>query len=211
MQGQRQDLKKLLARQEVLELEVHIGQRERLACRLLAVRVPQQVAAKRRERLRIEAKRKGQVVSKEALRLCDWTVLVSNAPQELLSLEEALILGRTRWQIELMFKLWKSIGMLDESTSSKPWRVLCEFYAKLLGLLVQHWLFLISCWDLPDKSLFRAAKAVQRFAVGIAVHFHNSQALTHWLEKMKGVIQRTCRMGKRGQRPLNYQLLSQFP
>jgi hypothetical protein len=33
------------------------------------------------------------------------TVLVANVPTRLLSLEEALEIGRARWQIELLFKL----------------------------------------------------------------------------------------------------------
>ncbi len=49
---------------------------------------------------------------------------------------------RARWQVEKLFDLWKRHGLLEETRSRKPWRVLCEVYAKLLGLLVQHWIFL---------------------------------------------------------------------
>jgi hypothetical protein len=37
-------------------------------------------------------------------------------PTRLLALEEALEIGRVRWQIELLFTLWKSQGGIDEST-----------------------------------------------------------------------------------------------
>ena len=53
------------------------------------------------------------------------------------------------YNIELLFKLWKSQGRVDESRSTKPWRILCEVYAKLLAMLVQHWVFLVSFLDLP--------------------------------------------------------------
>ncbi|MBV9691118.1 MAG: IS4 family transposase [Ktedonobacteraceae bacterium] len=73
----------------------------------LPVRVPEEVANERRGKLRAQAKRKGQTVSKVRLALADWTISVTNVPIELLSGEEALVLARVRWQIELLFKLWK--------------------------------------------------------------------------------------------------------
>ena len=36
------------------------------------------------------------------------------------------------------------MGYVDESRSAKPWRILCEVYAKLFAMLVQHWMFLVS-------------------------------------------------------------------
>ena len=63
---------------------------------------------------------------------------MTNAGADLLSLPEALVLARARWQIELLFKLWKQYGQIDASRSAKPWRVLCEVWAKLLAVLIQH-------------------------------------------------------------------------
>lgn len=49
-------------------------------------------------------------------------------PAEMLSLQEALVLMRSRWQIEKLFELWKRYGHLDKSRSEKPWRVMCEIH-----------------------------------------------------------------------------------
>jgi len=76
-----------------------------------------------------------------------------------LSLAEALILLRLRWQIELLFKLWKSHGQLDLWRTEKPERILCEVYAKLIGLILQHWMLIIGCWHEPHRSLVKAGKA----------------------------------------------------
>lgn len=87
------------------DLPILLGAQERLPARLLAVPVPPQVAEQRRRRLRQEAKRKGQTVSQQHLALAAWTILVTSVPSDLLTLEEALVLLRARWQIELLFKL----------------------------------------------------------------------------------------------------------
>jgi hypothetical protein len=85
------------------------------------------------------------------------SILITNVPAARLTVQEALIVARTRWQIELLFKLWKSHGQIDESRSDKPWRMLCEVYAKLLAMLVQHWILVVCCWCYPNRSLTKAA------------------------------------------------------
>jgi hypothetical protein len=102
--GQPRRLAVLLARVkgDRLDAWVTIGRRHRTwRCRLLAVRVPPEVAPQRRARAAREMKSMGRQVSAERLALCHWTVLLTNAPRELLSLEEALALRRLRWQIEV--------------------------------------------------------------------------------------------------------------
>src|SRR5262245_64739788 len=117
--GARQELLTLLESQptDTVELAVALGEHQRLAARLLAVRVPQDVADTRRRRLRQAARDKGRQVSATGLALAAWTLFVTNVPAERLTLREDLVLGRMRWQIELLFKLWKSHGHVDESRS----------------------------------------------------------------------------------------------
>ena len=171
--GQRHDLLALLeaAGTPAVEQPVLLGARQRLPARLLAVRVPQDVAEQRRRRLRATARRKGRAVSPAQLALCAWTVFVTNVPAGQLTLREALVLARARWQIELLFKLWKSHQRLDEWRSAKPWRILTEIYANLLAALVQHWLTLVGCWHHPDRSLLKAAQAIQAHALHLATAF----------------------------------------
>jgi hypothetical protein len=99
---------------------------QKLTCRLIAVRVPSPVAEERRRKLRVEAKREGHPPSARPLVLCDWVILLTNVPPKRLSVTEVLVLARARWQIELLFKLWKSYGQVDESRSAKPYRIRCE-------------------------------------------------------------------------------------
>ena len=119
-----------------------VGREHRLPARLLVLPVPPTVAQERRRQWRAEARREGQTPSAARLALADWTLWLTNVPPEQLSVQEAGVLARVRWQIELLFKLWKSHGGLDDTRGQRAVRVLCEVYAKLLAMVVQHWTLL---------------------------------------------------------------------
>jgi hypothetical protein len=207
--GQQRDLLALLEATpaETVDLAIQLGELHRLPARLLAVRVPQAVADERRRRLRAVARKKGRMVSARRLALAAWTMLVTNVPADRLTVREALVLGRARWQIELLFKLWKSHGRVDESRSLKPWRILCEVYAKLLAMVVQHWLFLVSCWAYPHRSLTKAAQTVQKHALHLASAFGRLTALVRAITTVKHCLAAGCRMNRRKKHPNTYQLL----
>jgi hypothetical protein len=207
--GARWEVLDLLAARgtPTVELDATLGVAQRLPARLLAVRVPEEVSAQRRRRVRAEATRRGRTPSAQQLAWCDWTIVVTNVPHALLSLTEALVLLRARWQIELLFKLWKSHGHIDESRSANPWRVLTEVFAKLLAMVVQHWLLLVSCWAFPDRSLLKAAQPIRQHALALA----SSLACPAFLDHALGVVQRCvaagCRLNRRKTKPNTYQLL----
>jgi hypothetical protein len=153
-----------------LELLVDVGAKTVLTgVRLLAERVPAQVTIQRQERLREDARSHGKPVNPLLWQLAQWTLVLTNAPADLLTFEQALILVRACWQIERLFKLWKQHGLLDDWNASCPWRILCEVYAKLLAMLLQHWLLLLSCWDDPHHSLCSVAE-ILREQVPTLVH-----------------------------------------
>ncbi len=207
--AQRWDVLTLLEAQgsTCVDLPIRLGVRHQLPARLLAMRVPQEVADQRRRRLRAEARRKGKAVSPQRMALAGWTILVTNVPRELLTVQEAVVLARTRWQIELLFKLWKSHGQVDEARSSKPWRVLCEVYAKLLAMVVQHWIFLVSCWAYPDRSLPKAAQTVRKHALHLASTLAELSQLCRAITTIQRCLTTGCRMNRRKKHPNTYQLL----
>lgn len=195
---------------DTVEIPILLGFKDRLPCRLLAVRVPPQVVEQRRRRLRqrmAKDARNGSTPSKKQLAFTEWTVFVTNAPANLLSLDEALIIARARWQIELLFKLWKSHGKIDEWRTKKPWRILCEVYAKLLAMLVQHWILIISCWRYPNRSLFKAIQTVQKMALHLASVFGHIRQLCAAIATIERCLTKGCRINKRKAKPNTYQLL----
>jgi len=188
-------------------LDVRLGVRA-LPCRLVACRVPQAVAAERRRRLKRSAQKHGRTPSRSRLALCAWTVLVTNAPAERLSAAGARALYRARWQVELLFKLWKSRGGLCRSRSANPWRVVCEVYAKLLAGLVAHWVTAAGLWAVASRSAVKAWSVVSSHARHLAVCLGSRRRLCEALGVVVGVLRAGCRVNARAGHRCTYQQLT---
>lgn len=231
--GQCWDLLSFLRAQkgDVVDVELFVGKRERLPVRLIAVRVSPEEAQRRRQRAseRIthppkgcqaplpgkrkpkeqrQGKRKSKKVSAARLRLADWTIVLTNVPQAQLTVPEALVLLRVRWQIELLWKLWKQHGKLDTWRSYKPERILTEFYAKLLGLIFTHWHTLLGCWQAPHRSLLKAKQVVEWMTPCLALALTGVVSVQSVVERTAQMMQTGCTINSRRKRPNTSQLLA---
>jgi hypothetical protein len=184
-----------------VDVAIRLGSQQRLACRLIARRVPDEVAELRRRRLLEKCADRGNRPSALSLALCEWTILVTNVPRESLSVEEAVALARMRWQIELIFKLWKSGGGIDEYRSSKPQSALCEVYGKLLAQVVRHWVIVVGAWSQRDRSLTKAAEIVTLLALSLARAIGCVRRLRGVLSYARQLMALTARMEKHGASP----------
>ena len=83
-----------------------------------------------------------------------------------MSAQEAQVLYRVRWQLELLFKLWKGVGEIDGGSgwrSQKPERILCEVYAKLPGQIVAQWVIVSSgAWKEEARNLHQMVQTIQK-------------------------------------------------
>jgi hypothetical protein len=198
-QGEKIDIVKLLKKtdKDELDTDIMLGKKHRVRCRMLATRVPEDVVKQRIQRLIKEASRKQRQVSERAIALSNWTILITNIPNYLLTTSEGMILYKIRWQVEIIFKLWKSYNVIDEWRTQKDWRILCEIYAKLLGVLVQHWTFLCTFWHLSDKSLMKGSLTLKKQALHILDVINNIEELCKLLEKIGECLRSGCRVQKR--------------
>lgn len=154
-----------------VEFSVLLGKqaKHRLPCRLIALPVPQEVGDRRRQKALKKARCQKKGIRKEILALMDWTIFVTNVPAEMLSIQQTAILYPVRWQIELVFKLWKSHCGLRRIAGFRRERILAELYGKLIGVVLTH--FLIAPLRMPDGPLanreissVKVRKIFQRFA-----------------------------------------------
>jgi hypothetical protein len=195
---------------DTLDLPVRLGQQHQLACRLIAQRVSPEQAVITRRKLKRAARKRGQTLSQKRLALADWVLYVTNVPVALLTTNEALVLTRVRWQIELLFKLWKSVGRLAHSRSAHPWRVLCEVYAKLIAVILQHWITVSCCWANPLRSLTKAAQTIQKHAFHLACCLPHTRRLCVALRAIERCLMAGCRLNSRRAQPSTAQRLLCF-
>ena len=228
-QGIWWDLPSLLTarKQQVVDEWVTVGKRERLQARLIAVRVSPQQAAKRQQKAGKSSKarrtqcckpkrgrRTGKIAfsrrkhhrpSKARLQLAQWTIVLTNLPHEQLSVVEAQVLMRSRWQIELLWRLWKEEGLLDTWRSEKRERILCEIYAKLMGLLIQQWQMMLHCWQAPNRSAVKAAAAM-RWMAPCWVQAHAGRMSREQVrQSTHEAMGKGCQMTRRRKKPNTYQ------
>lgn len=192
-----------------VDCPILLSLKDRLSCRLIAWRVPVEVGNRRRQKLCADMRsRKGKEPSKERLAWCDWSILVTSVPPELLTPTEATALYRARWQIELLFKRWKSQGLAAALIGSTDTRQMIGVWSRLLACVIQHWLLVTLTWGDTRISLDKAGKVIRDYAGQIATSFR--QGLDHLalvLEEIVECLQKACHRNKR-RKPGTFELLN---
>lgn len=197
-------------RQTQCDLMVQVGKRD-LPCRLLVQRVPQEVADQRRRKIKEYARKKQVKPSALLLALAEWTLLLTNVPVEQASLRQVMVLLKVRWQVERLFKLWKSLFKIDEWRSEKPWRILTELYAKLLGVVIFHWFTQLPGFRFPQLSVWKAAEIFKTFVKSFSVTFDIEAAFSAIVDAFLLSVKQAARLNTRSTKPNTVQKLLQWP
>jgi len=82
-------------------------------------------------------------------------------------------------------RFWKERGQTDIWRSEKEMRILCEVYAKLIGMVIQHWLIILGCWHQPHRSIVKASLAVKLLAPSLALTLDGSLSLSEVLHALQ--------------------------
>ena len=134
-------------------------------------------------------------------------MLLTDAPAKRLSLQEAIVLLRERWQIELLFKRWKQYGHIDEWRTTQSWRILCELYAKLIGILLQHWLIVLFAWQDAERSLVKLTQVIRDGSLSLMEAFAGYRSLHAVILSIARRMRSGCQMNTRKKHPNSAQLL----
>jgi DDE family transposase len=107
----------------------------RIAARLVAIRKSEPAAAQARQRVRKERSKKGPQIDLRTLQFAGFTFVLTNLPKQI-STASVLALYRFRWQIEMKFKILKSLLDLDHVPARTTEGVRVWVFAKLLLALL---------------------------------------------------------------------------
>jgi Transposase DDE domain len=93
------------------------------------------------ERRRIakkKAKKKGYTPSKSHLELFAWNLFITNVPYTIWKTAAVIKAYPLRWQIELIFKSWKSYLHLAVIKTKKEDTTVCYLYGRMLLILLNY-------------------------------------------------------------------------
>jgi Transposase DDE domain len=106
---------------------------EKIEIRLVVAPVPEEVAQKRLQKLKKTAKHKKWKVSEERKLMCRFNIFVTNLDERVTDVD-ILRLYALRWQIELLFKIWKTIFKIHEIGHTNIFRFECYLIGRLIAL-----------------------------------------------------------------------------
>jgi hypothetical protein len=124
---------------ELIEREVFLGKEAKIRVRLIATKLSIEQSSERRRKANKLAKSHGYKSSQKNQKLLDWSIFITNIPENKITSEAIMKIYKVRWQIELLFKLYKSnIEIENLKAKNNSYRVLCELYAKLCIGVIFH-------------------------------------------------------------------------
>ena len=127
--------------QQHLQQNVLVYDKERIACRMIIEKVPNHEFKRRWLHAQAQAKSRGGGVSKEHKKKLHYNIYITNVGADILSASKIRKTYYLRWQIELVFKTWKSFFRINEVKRVKRERLECQILGRLLWILINWSLF----------------------------------------------------------------------
>lgn len=140
-QTEKLDFKALYDKMQKLKLksfekQILLGKKQKVQYRLIITIVPEKVYEQRIRKVDKSNKENGWKTSDDYKARCRFNLFITNIPVENISHEEIILLYRLRWQVELMFKNWKSVCAIHRIQPMKYERFACLLFAKLILIVL---------------------------------------------------------------------------
>jgi hypothetical protein len=199
--------KMIKQKNKTLDMDVFIHRDKRLPVRLIIEPVLEEVYNQRMKKIASYNKKKGHQLTQKYRDRSRFNLFITNIPSDNLDRKTIIKIYKVRWQIELVFKVWKSIFGLDNVAPMKYERLMASLNAKLLIVLV-NWetivahrshlfkkkgrlLSLIKCFKTLKDNSSHLRNILVNGMKGIECWMKWNQEIfgsKHWLEKKKNKL-----------------------
>jgi hypothetical protein len=172
-----------------MELDVVLTMKNKLGARMIILPVPEQIYCQRIKNASKHAKSKGCQLSNEYKIKAKYNIYITNVLQEKLSFKDIVHIYRLRWQIELVFKSWKSNLSLHKTKKVKKERFECQLIARIIWALVNWRIFQAANWSLqPSKkakgiSILKFSKQITKITAIIREYIDDVNGLKLWIKE----------------------------
>ncbi|MDP1835489.1 MAG: IS4 family transposase [Chlamydiales bacterium] len=121
----------------VVDVKLYIT-KSKVPVRLIAYKVPTEISAERRRQAHATAKKQGRTLTQKSLSLLDFSIFITNVPEKIWSAGVVGTIYRLRWQIELLYKSWKSHLKVDYLKGENPNRIISLIYARMIVVIITN-------------------------------------------------------------------------
>jgi hypothetical protein len=122
---------------EYLSLNVFVSDSFKVPVRLIANKLPHDVAEQRRKKEKNHPDRRRNI-NKENLELLGWEIYITNILSTVWDDKTVCDVYRLRWRIEIIFKAWKSFFQIAAVPQARLERVECHIYFTLIAITLFH-------------------------------------------------------------------------
>ncbi|AKR39042.1 transposase [Bacillus thuringiensis] len=116
--------------------EAYIGKNKKLFTRVIIYRLTEKQLRERKKKQVYTESKKGITYSEKSKRLAGINIYVTNTPLEWVPMEQIHDFYSLRWQIEIIFKTWKSLFQIHAWQNIKRERLECHIYGKLIAIFL---------------------------------------------------------------------------
>lgn len=172
-------------------------------CRLVGVRIDDHLAGQKIARANACTEARSGVISDRHRRFLHYQIFVTDLHKGF-TMEKLFVLYRIRWQVELVFKSWKSVLGINRRKSSKKARILCEVYGRLIAAALISMLECQARAKNPgfESSPYKAAKTVGAFSLMLAKAMSKGRrALMGLMLKLVDTLLRLCKKSAGKKKP----------
>ncbi|MED2794807.1 IS4 family transposase [Bacillus wiedmannii] len=114
----------------------YVGMTDKVPTRVIVHRLTKEQQQKRLRDQTVREKKKGVKYSARSKRLSGINVYMTNTPTDIVPMGQVHDWYSLRWQIEILFKTWKSFFHIHHCKKIKRERLECHLYGQLIAILL---------------------------------------------------------------------------
>jgi hypothetical protein len=211
------DLKAIMEEMEVGEVreipDVYVKKEKIHIPRLILYKLNDEQTEQRLIRRDKKEKKNGVKVSHRTKNLTRLNIFITNIPYQCVSKEVIQPFYSLRWQVEILFKTWKSLFKINRVKKMKVERFECHLYGTLISLLLSSTLAFQIREALYRKkkievSEYRAISIVKEYLLELKKALHQGfQLFIFLIERMCGQVEKNGKKSHRYKKKTVFDIL----
>jgi len=178
-----------------LSKNVIIGDKAQMPVRLIIDLMPEQEINKRKRQTKENNKERGHKPNSKFMKRVYFNLFITNIDEKMLDSKIITRIYKLRWQVEIIFKTWKSIFRIDSISPMKYERLMCLLNVRLLLILINWELFMhkrCQVFEATQKllSIMKCFKTMHEYNNELRhILTDNCKKLSSWSQRISKLLE----------------------